>query len=66
MPQMQLQAPVGFEQIAEMIQQKSTMSRGDIMGVLAELEPSISVMLENGHPVDLGLIGTFIPGIEVV
>ena len=66
MPQMQVEAPVGFEQIAEMIQQKSTMSRGDIMGVLAELEPSISVMLENCHPVDLGLIGTFIPGIEVV
>ena len=66
MPQMQVEAPVGFEQIAEMIQQKSTMSRGDIMGVLAELEPSIYVMLENGHPVDLGLIGTFIPGIEVV
>jgi predicted histone-like DNA-binding protein len=66
MPQMQLESEVGFEQIAEMIQQKSTMSRGDIMGVLAELEPSISVMLENGHPVNLGLIGTFIPGIEVV
>ena len=64
MPQMQLQAPVGFEQIAEMIQQKSTMSRGDIMGVLAELEVTTCYMLENGHPVTLGVLGTFYPYIE--
>ena len=64
MPQMQVEAPVGFEQIAEMIQQKSTMSRGDIMGVLAELEVTTCYMLENGHPVTLGLMGTFYPAIE--
>ena len=61
---MQVEAPVGFEQIAEMIQQKSTMSRGDIMGVLAELEVTTCYMLENGHPVTLGLMGTFYPAIE--
>ena len=64
MPQMQVESPVGFEQIAEMIQQKSTMSRGDIMGVLAELEVTTCYMLENGHPVTLGLMGTFYPAIE--
>lgn len=64
MPQMQVEAPVGFEQIAEMIQQKSTMSRGDIMGVLAELEVTSCYMLENGHPVTLGILGTFYPYIE--
>ena len=63
-PKMQLEAPVGFEQIAEMIEKKSTMSRGDIMGVLAELEVTTCYMLENGHPVTLGLMGTFYPAIE--
>ena len=63
-PKMQLEAPVGFEQIAEMIEKKSTMSRGDIMGVLAELEITTCFMLENGHPVTLGLMGTFYPSIE--
>ena len=63
-PKMQLEAPVGFEQIAEMIEKKSTMSRGDIMGVLAELEVTSCFMLENGHPVTLGLMGTFYPTIE--
>ena len=63
-PKMQLESPVGFEQIAEMIEKKSTMSRGDIMGVLAELEVTTCYMLENGHPVTLGLMGTFYPGIE--
>ena len=63
-PKMQLESPVGFEQIAEMIEKKSTMSRGDIMGVLAELEVTTCYMLENGHPVTLGLMGTFYPAIE--
>ena len=63
-PKMQLEAPVDFEQIAEMIEKKSTMSRGDIMGVLAELEVTTCYMLENGHPVTLGLMGTFYPAIE--
>jgi predicted histone-like DNA-binding protein len=63
-PKMQLEAPVDFEQIAEMIEKKSTMSRGDIMGVLAELEITTCFMLENGHPVTLGLMGTFYPTIE--
>ena len=63
-PKMQLEPPVGFEQIAEMIEKKSTTSRGDIMGVLAELEVTTCYMLENGHPVTLGLMGTFYPAIE--
>ena len=63
-PKMQLEAPVDFEQIAEMIEKKSTMSRGDIMGVLAELEVTSCYMLENGHPVTLGILGTFYPYIE--
>jgi predicted histone-like DNA-binding protein len=64
MPQIQVESPVDFEQIADMIEKKSTMSRGDIMGVLAELEVTTCYMLENGHPVTLGLMGTFYPYIE--
>ena len=64
MPQIQVESPVDFEQIADMIEKKSTMSRGDIMGVLAELEITTCFMLENGHPVTLGLMGTFYPTIE--
>ena len=64
-PKMQVETIVGFEKIAEMIEKKSSMSRGDILGVLAELETTILWMLENGHPVSLGLLGTFYPAIEV-
>ena len=53
-----------LEMLAEMIEKKSSMSRGDIMGVLAELETTICWMLENGHPVTLGILGTFYPYIE--
>jgi len=65
MPKMQIETVADFEMIAQMIEKKSSMSRGDILGVLAELETTILWMLENGHPVSLGLLGTFYPGIEV-
>ena len=60
----QIEAPIGFEQLSEMIEKKSTMSRGDIMGVLSELEQSSFTVLENGHPLTLGLFGTYYPTIE--
>ena len=65
MPKMQIETIADFEMIAQMIEKKSSMSRGDILGVLAELETTILWMLENGHPVSLGLLGTFYPAIEV-
>ena len=65
MPKMQIETTADFEMIAQMIEKKSSMSRGDILGVLAELETTILWMLENGHPVSLGLLGTFYPAIEV-
>ena len=42
---MQLEPVVGMEEIAEMVEKKSTMSRGDILGVLSEVEVVISWML---------------------
>lgn len=63
-PKMHPEVTVGFEDLAEMIEKKSTMSRGDILGVLAELEVTSFFMLEKGHPVKLGILGTFYPSIE--
>lgn len=63
-PKMHPEVTVGFEELAEMIEKKSTMSRGDILGVLAELEVTSFFMLEKGHPVRLGILGTFYPSIE--
>ncbi|MDD4685259.1 MAG: hypothetical protein PHD45_08525 [Bacteroidales bacterium] len=53
-----------LQMIAEIIEKKSSMSRGDIMGVLAELESTSCWLLEEGHPVKLGILGTFYPSIE--
>mgnify|MGYP000984411377 CR=1 FL=1 len=64
MPKNHLEVAVGFEELAEMIEKKSTMSRGDVLGVLAEVETTTCYMLENGHPVKLGILGTFFPSIE--
>lgn len=63
-PKMHPEVTVGFEDLAEMIEKKSTMSRGDVLGVLAELETTACYMLEKGHPVRLGILGTFYPSIE--
>lgn len=65
MPKMQVETIADFDMIAEMIEKKSIMSRGDILGVLAKLEIASLWMLENGHPVSLGFLGTFYPAIEV-
>lgn len=53
-----------FEQIAEMIAETSAMSVGDIMSVLKQLEKVISWHLLMGHPIKLGSLGTFYPGIS--
>lgn len=60
----QQEARVGFEELAEMIEKKSTMSRGDILGVFAEMETTALWMLENGHPLILRLFGSYFPAIE--
>ncbi|MBP1629948.1 MAG: putative DNA-binding protein, histone-like [Bacteroidetes bacterium] len=65
-PRIQLQSEVGFDQIAEIVEKKSTMSRGDLLGVLAEIETAVLWMVENGHPVKLNLLGSFFPAIEAM
>ena len=58
---MQVGEKIDFERISEMIAEKSTVSKGDILAVLSELETVMCWMMEEGHPVTLGLLGTFYP-----
>lgn len=53
-----------FNKIAAIIAETSAMSEGDIMSVLKQLEKVISWQLLMGHPVKLGMLGTFYPGIS--
>ncbi|HBN06003.1 MAG TPA: hypothetical protein DD434_09500 [Bacteroidales bacterium] len=55
---------LGFEHLAEIIENNSTMSRGDIAGVLLEAENAIATMLLNGHPFNFGAMGTYYPTIQ--
>lgn len=55
---------VNFEKIATMIAATSSMSEGDILGVLKQLETILSWQLLDGQPVKLGIIGTFYPSIS--
>ncbi len=64
-PKMQLETVVGVDEIAEMVEKKSTMSKGDILGVLSEVEVAISWMVELGHPVKMQYLGTFYPVLQV-
>lgn len=59
-----LMQPMDQEDIAEKINEMSTMSRGDIIGVLTSLETVIIWAWENGHPVHLKALGNFRPSIE--
>lgn len=58
---MQVGEKIDFERISEMIAEKSTVSKGDILAVLSELETVMCWVMEEGHPVTLGLLGTFYP-----
>ncbi len=57
---------IGFDKIADIIEKKSTISKGDILGVLSELETSVLWMLESGHKVTLGILGSFHPTIQAM
>ncbi len=61
---MQVETKIDLEKIAEIIEKKSTVSKGDIMAVLSELESTAAWLLEEGHPITLGILGTFYPTLE--
>jgi len=61
---MQVETKIDLEKIAEIIEKRSTVSKGDIMAVLSELESTSAWLLEEGHPITLGIFGTFYPTLE--
>jgi predicted histone-like DNA-binding protein len=63
---MQVETKIDFDKMAEIIEKRSTVSKGDIMAVLSELESSSAWMLEEGHPIELGIFGTFYPTLEAM
>ena len=56
--------PIDFERIAEEIAENSTMSSGDVMGVLRQLEKVIILHILDGTTVKLGALGSFMPTIS--
>ncbi len=50
---------VGFEKIAEMISETSTLSAGDILNTLKQLETVVIWQILQGNPVELGYLGKF-------
>ena len=60
----QIEPKAGFELLAEIVEKKSTVSRGDLLGVFAEMEEAAIFLLENGNPLELGFFGSYYPVIE--
>jgi predicted histone-like DNA-binding protein len=60
----QVEPKAGFELLAEIVEKKSSISRGDLLGVFAELEEAAVFLLENGHPLELDFFGSYYPVIE--
>lgn len=57
--QAQAKGTANLEELAEKISYSTTMTRGDVKGVLAALEDEISERLLNGEIIQLGDVGTF-------
>lgn len=63
---MQKETVIDFDKLADLIGQRSTVSRGDIRGVLSEVESICGDMLLLGHKLDFGDMGSFCPGMKVI
>ena len=50
---------VGFEEIAQMISETSSLSAGDILATLRQLETVVTWQILQGNPVELGDLGKF-------
>lgn len=55
---------VDLDTISEQIAGSSSMSKGDVMAVLQQLQEQMSFHLLRGASVNLGLLGTFTPAIS--
>lgn len=57
---------VDFDTIADQIAESSSMSKGDVMAVLQQLEQQMSIHLMRGASVRLGMLGIFQPAIKAM
>lgn len=62
----QVESVVTIESIAKKMEKQSSITRGDFIGMLADLEDNIFFEFEDGHPVALGHLGTFYPAIDAI
>ena len=53
---------MNYRDLAELISSQSSMTEGDVLGVLKALELNIINILESGRSVELGELGTFSVG----
>ena len=59
-----LQHAVTLEDLAELVNESSTVSKGDFIAAMTECAYQVGVLLGEGHPVDLGDLGRLYPAIE--
>lgn len=59
-----LQHTVTLEDLAELVNESSTVSKGDFIAAMTECAYQVGVLLGEGHPVDLGDLGRLYPTID--
>lgn len=59
-----LQDTVTLEDLAELVNESSTVSKGDFMAAMTECAYQVGILLGEGHPVDLGDLGRLYPAID--
>lgn len=59
-----LQNTVTLEDLAELVNESSTLSKGDFIAAMTECAYQVGILLGEGHPVDLGDLGRLYPTID--
>lgn len=59
-----LQNTVSLEDLAELVNESSTLSKGDFIAAITECAYQVGILLGEGHPVDLGDLGRLYPAID--
>lgn len=59
-----LQNTVTLEDLAELVNESSTLSKGDFIAAMTECAYQVGILLGEGYPVDLGDLGRLYPTID--
>lgn len=59
-----LQNTVTLEDLAELVNESSTLSKGDFIAAMTECAYQVGILLGEGHPVDLDDLGRLYPTID--